>query len=395
MASTCDSCRTRPWTMTRFVLCWLLHCTSWSERQMRNDCKSITLSERTWCPVHLRIRQVRRDPVRCCFPAKTIWIQKRFPTEKIFPLDGGILQEKNVTKKLKGEKKVVEITRHRSGFTLKSKFTQHNFHYTCNLASHGSLEDSIKISFFFLNGGKKPLHHDSDIDHVFVVLRFAEPPQFLNTVNWWILSFGNALNPEHHDKFLHHFESTIGTLNNSVSKTSVLSLSVVFIWRLFVSVSPSVLFHQSHTSSSLPNPHLIFCQWIYFYSKTVQGCIHFALVIWHILSFSIVGLVLRPSIVWYKLGLCMGSHSCALRRWREPRWLHLPSLLVSSSKSMSCFPPIFVFLARSSFDLRHRPFNPPGSASPPQVAKSFQQLFATCWGGRVNIKRVTKKRERT
>ena len=29
--------RTRTWTMTRFVLCWLPHCTSRSERQMRNE----------------------------------------------------------------------------------------------------------------------------------------------------------------------------------------------------------------------------------------------------------------------------------------------------------------------------------------------------------------------
>ena len=48
--------RTRPWTMTRFVLCWLPHCTTRSERQMRNDRKFITLYETTWCPVHLRIR---------------------------------------------------------------------------------------------------------------------------------------------------------------------------------------------------------------------------------------------------------------------------------------------------------------------------------------------------
>ena len=73
--------------------------------------------------------------------------------------------------------------------------------------------------------------------------------------------------------------------------------SVVFIQPLFVSVSPSLLLHHSHTSSSLSFPHLIFFQWIHFHSKTLQGCIHFAPVIWQILSFSIVGLVLRPSLV--------------------------------------------------------------------------------------------------
>ena len=156
--------------------------------------------------------------------------------------------------------------------------------------------------------------YDRDTGHLFVVLRFAELPQFLNTVNWGNLSFHHkrhrtesvavrqVLAPpwEHHWYIEQVGFSGFGLVS-----------SVVFLWRLFVSVSPSVLFHQSHISSSLPNPHLIFFQWIYYHSKTLQGCIHLAPVIWQILSFSIVGLVLRPSIVGYKLGLCMGSH-CVL-----------------------------------------------------------------------------------
>ena len=50
------------------------------------------------------------------------------------------------------------------------------------------------------------------------------------------------------------------------------------------------------------------------------------------------------------------------------------------------------FLARSSLD-RHRPFDPVGSASPPQVAQSFRQPFATSRVKSVNIKRF-KKTER-
>ena len=51
------------------------------------------------------------------------------------------------------------------------------------------------------------------------------------------------------------------------------------------------------------------------------------------------------------------------------------SLFVSSSKPLSCFSTFF-FLARySSFDLRHRPSNRLGSASPPQVAQCFQDFF--------------------
>ena len=59
--------------------------------------------------------------------------------------------------------------------------------------------------------------------------------------------------------------------------------SVVFIWLLFVFVSPSVLLHQFHTSSSLFfNPHLIFSQWISFHSKTLQGCIREKLRHWRV-----------------------------------------------------------------------------------------------------------------
>ena len=66
-----------------------------------------------------------------------------------------------------------------------------------------------------------------------------------------------------------------------------------------------MLFHQSHSSSSLFKPRIIFFQRIYFHSKTLQGCIHVALVIWQIRFFSIVGLVLRPSHVGNTFQPCM------------------------------------------------------------------------------------------
>ena len=36
------------------------------------------------------------------------------------------------------------------------------------------------------------MHHDRSIDHPIVVLRFADPPQFLNTLNWENLSFHHS-----------------------------------------------------------------------------------------------------------------------------------------------------------------------------------------------------------
>ena len=54
------------------------------------------------------------------------------------------------------------------------------------------------------------------------------------------------------------------------------------------------------------------------------------------------------------------------------------------------FHKFFVFLARSSLDLRHRPSDLLGSAPPPQVAQSFCQPFATSRVKRVNMKRMKK-----
>ena len=90
-ASTYDSAESivtpfRTWTMSKFVLCWPLHCTYGSEKQMRNGRKFITLIEKTWCPVHHKIRWVQGELSRC-FQAKVGWIKKRFPIEKMFPKD--------------------------------------------------------------------------------------------------------------------------------------------------------------------------------------------------------------------------------------------------------------------------------------------------------------------
>ena len=78
---------------------------------------------------------------------------------------------------------------------------------------------------------------------------------------------------------------------------------------------------------------VIFFHWIYFHSNTLQGCIHLATVIWQILSCSIVGLVLRPSLVGHKL----------------ERFTVVPLVLFvvpesggDSIKSLSCFSTIFL-----------------------------------------------------
>ena len=150
------------------------------------------------------------------------------------------------------------------------------------------------------------------------------------------------------------------------------SASVVFMWFLFVFVSPSVLFHQSHTSSVLFVTHssssfsesLSIPKHCEGESTSSQS------------SGKFFPSVLRPSLAGHKL---------------EP-FMVVPHVLFVVDESrgdsicqFACFlfqdtgllSTVFVFLARFFLDLRHRPFDPLGSASP-QVAQSFRQLFATC-----------------
>ena len=55
------------------------------EKQVQNDPKFITLNEKTWCPVHLKIRLVQGNLSRC-FQAKIGWFTKRLTEREDFPL---------------------------------------------------------------------------------------------------------------------------------------------------------------------------------------------------------------------------------------------------------------------------------------------------------------------
>ena len=182
------------------------------------------------------------------------------------------------------------------------------------------------------------------------------------------ITHGNVLNLWQHDNFLHIVEQ-YHVQNDPLDPPDYgLVSSVIFIWLLFVSVSPSVLFDHSHTSSFRVNHAVIFFQRILFHSETLQGCIPLAPVVWQVLSFCIIGSVLRPSLVGHGAWALYCRRSCALHWWREPRWLYLPVclfLLPSHWVAFSSFS-----LARSSLDLRHRPLNPLGSVSLPWVSQS-------------------------
>ena len=86
LATTTRSTQMLRMTTSTPEIRWLHHCTYRCEKQVLNVRKFITVNEKTWCPVHLKIRQVQGNLSRC-FQAKIGWIKKRFPTERIFPLD--------------------------------------------------------------------------------------------------------------------------------------------------------------------------------------------------------------------------------------------------------------------------------------------------------------------
>ena len=104
----------------------------------------------------------------------------------------------------------------------------------------GSLQSFLRDSgsfSLFLNGGKKEMHHDRNIDHPIGLLHFAELPQFLDILNWktcLCITHGNVLNLWHHDSFLHIFFE-----QHHMQKKNT--------------VSPSVFIFHSHTSSFLGN----------------------------------------------------------------------------------------------------------------------------------------------
>ena len=147
------------------------------------------------------------------------------------------------------------MRRHWSGFTPKSHFTQHNFHYTCNVALHKPLWRIQSSFLFFLNGGTKPLHHEKDIDRFIVVLRFSEPPQFLNTLFLRELVFPSQTAKWTESLALRQVLAPPWAAPLVNWTTPFLRLRSCLV-RIFHLASFRVrfsicLFHQSHTSSSL------------------------------------------------------------------------------------------------------------------------------------------------
>ena len=209
------------------------------------------------------------------------------------------------------------MRRHWSGFAPKSKFTQHNFHHTCNLAlGKSSLVDSIK--FFLLKGVKKTSASRQEHRPPYRLNAFcrssstgAEHTKLGDFCR--VITHGNVLNLWHHDSFLHIFEQHYVRKHSPCAK--------------WLSESISIPTHCNCASTSR---------------------------LWFGKFFLVVSLdwFFAPALLdtGHKAWALYGSRSCAPHWWREPRWLSA-SLLVSSSKSLSCFLLIFswtIFLGSST-----------------------------------------------
>ena len=106
-------------------------------------------------------------------------------------------------KESKGEKKVVEMRRHWSGFAP----TQHNFHYTCNLVLHKPFWGT-QVSLILVGKCQCITTRTLSTPSLCCIL------QIIFHCFWtlWIertcrgITHGNVLNLWHHDSFLHHLE---------------------------------------------------------------------------------------------------------------------------------------------------------------------------------------------
>ena len=238
-------------------------------------------------------------------------------------------------------------------------------------SSQSFLRDSIK--FFFSSGGKKTIHHDRSIDRRIVALRFAELPQFLNSLNWENLSF-------HHTRQciesvaprqffappwaapLVNWTTRFLRLRSCLVRSFHLdSFRVRFSIRVLPSIPHFIIdFFVIHTSSS--------------FSESISTSKHFKGASTSSQWFgNFFPWVLRPSLAGHKLELFMVV-ALVLFTDVESRGDSICQFVCFLFEAVELpFHNFFVFLARySSFDLRHRPLNPLGSASPPQVAQRFQ-----------------------
>ena len=161
------------------------------------------------------------------------------------------------------------MRRHWSVLAPKSQFTQHNSHWTCNLALHNALWEIQSSFFFFRLVGKSLCIKTGALTtlSLYCILQII----FHSFWKLWIrgtclsTTQSNVLYLWHHDSFLlHHGKNK----NNSTSQTSV-SSRPLFSFGFF---SCTFL----HPCSSInPTLHHLF-QWIYIHSKTLQGCIQVA-----------------------------------------------------------------------------------------------------------------------
>ena len=76
----------RTWMMSKYVICWLHHCTHWRQKHVPTDHEFITTSDKTQCQVHLTSEKVHGNRPQCSH-TKESRVKKHTPAEKAFPQD--------------------------------------------------------------------------------------------------------------------------------------------------------------------------------------------------------------------------------------------------------------------------------------------------------------------
>ena len=183
------------------------------------------------------------------------------------------------------------------------------------------------------------MHHDRSIDHTIVVLRFADHlPQFLKTLNSGNLSLRHTKQCTE-SVALRQFSAPLwaAPLVNWTTRLLRLRSRLVrcfhlasFRVRFSIRARPSITHFIISFSESISTP------------RHCKGASTSRAVIWQILLFSIVGLVLRPSLVGHELGPCLVvAH--VLFADDESRGDYFPVCLFSLACDWVVFPQIFCF----------------------------------------------------
>ena len=224
------------------------------------------------------------------------------------------------------------MRRHWSWFAPKSNFTQYNFHCTSNLAVR-TVPWRTQASFFVLNGGNNQ----------------CISPRTLITPSLYCILQGNL---SFHDNqrctesvaprqlSAHRWAAPCAKWPTRLTRLRSCLVRCCHLASLRVRFSIFALPSSDTSSLFYSTTHLLSV--ILFHSKTLQGCIHVALVIWQIRFLVSLDWFFAQAMCEIRLSLLW--QSLMYFSWMTRAAVTLSSsLLVFSSMSLSCLSTSFLF----------------------------------------------------